>query len=80
MYSVPCRDCNHVYIGETGRTLKKRLSEHKQAIKTFNSNNGISVHVHQEQHRINWEDAKVLDYEDNYWKRRTLEATCRHIL
>ena len=30
-YEVPCADCDHVYIGETGRTLKKRLKEHDHA-------------------------------------------------
>ena len=25
VYEVPCGECNHVYIGETGRTLRKRL-------------------------------------------------------
>ena len=29
VYEVTCGDCNHVYIGETGRTLRKRLTEHK---------------------------------------------------
>ena len=33
IYEVPCKDCQCVYIGETGRTLEKRLSEHKNAVK-----------------------------------------------
>ena len=27
VYEVPCNDCDHVYIGETGRTLGKRLKD-----------------------------------------------------
>ena len=33
IYKVPCRDCAFVYIGQTKRDLKLRLSEHKRAIK-----------------------------------------------
>ena len=35
VYIIPCQDCTKVYVGETGRTLKKRMSEHKQAVKRF---------------------------------------------
>ena len=33
---VPCKDCECVYIGQTGRTLEKRLSEHKN-VKAFST-------------------------------------------
>ena len=33
IYQVPCHDCPFVYIGQTKRDLKSRLSEHKRAIK-----------------------------------------------
>ncbi len=28
VYSIPCMDCNSVYVGETGRNLEKRLKKH----------------------------------------------------
>ena len=31
MYKILCRECNQVYIGETGRDFKARLGEHKSA-------------------------------------------------
>ena len=74
VYEVPCRDCDHVYIGETGRTLKKRLAEHKQAVRRFDEINGIAVHVHQHDHHIDWESARVVGNEMFYWRRRVLEA------
>jgi len=33
VYEVPCSECDHVYVRETGRTLEKRLSEHRTAVR-----------------------------------------------
>ena len=32
VYQIPCQDCDSVYIGETGRSLGKRIMEHKYAV------------------------------------------------
>ena len=40
VYEVPCMDCSRSYIGETGRTLQKRLVEHKAAVRRGDTNNG----------------------------------------
>ena len=53
IYEVPCKDCPCVYIGETGRTLEKRLSEHKTAVKKNDAKNGIAVHAWTNQHQLN---------------------------
>ena len=45
VYEIPCKDCPEVYVGETKRTLKVRLSEHRQAVKRGDPKNGIAVHV-----------------------------------
>ena len=74
IYEIPCKDCEKLYIGETGRTLKKRVSEHKQAVRKFNMNNGVAAHVHNEDHQIDWEGAKVIGQQEFYWKRRVTEA------
>ena len=74
VYEVPCHDCDYDYVGETGRTLKKRLAEHKQAVRRFDENNGIAVHVHQHDHHIGWESARVVENETLYWRRRVMEA------
>ncbi len=74
VYTVPCMDCEKVYIGETGRCLQKRLKEHQYAVRVGDTLNGIAVHAQTHQHDVNWDSAKVLASEENYWKRRTLEA------
>ena len=35
VYQVSCRDCNAMYVGETGRSVRTRKREHADAVKTF---------------------------------------------
>ena len=44
VYKIPCKDCEKVYIGETGRN-QKRLVEHKAAVRRWDTKNGIAVHA-----------------------------------
>ena len=75
VYEVPCLDCPQVYIGETGRTLQKRVAEHRTAVKKGNhQNNDIAVHAWDSKHRIDWEEAKVRVVAPYYWERRETEA------
>ena len=50
VYKVPCKDCPCVYIGETGRTLEKSLSEHRTAVKKNDPKIKIAVHAWVNQH------------------------------
>ena len=62
VYEIPCKDCPEVYMGETKRTLKVRLSEHRQAVKQGDPKySGIVVHVQKTNHRINWEAPQSKD-------------------
>ena len=61
-------------MGETKRTLKVRLSEHRQAVKRGDPKNGIAVHVQKTNHCINWEGATVQRRAEGFWLRRTVEA------
>ena len=67
-------ECDSVYLGETGRTLEKRLSEHKGAVKRNDTKNGIAVHAWKTQHKVDWESATVKQVETSYAGRRTIEA------
>ena len=69
-----CADCSATYIGETGRTLKVRMAEHKRAVKSKDPLNGIAVHVQKTAHNINWQEARILARENNWGRRRVLEA------
>ena len=63
-----------VYIGETGRCLQKRLTEHKGAVRRCDRKNGIATHVSDRDHRVNWEEVRVIQTEPFYQKRRVPEA------
>ena len=45
VYSIPGAEGSVIYIGETGRTLKVRIVEHKRVVKNKDPKNGITVHV-----------------------------------
>jgi hypothetical protein len=71
VYRVPCMDCHK---DETGRSLQKRLVEHRAAVKRSEKYNAIAVHAWEHGHRVDWDYARVLRQESVYWRRRTLEA------
>ena len=43
-------------------------------MKTGDLKNVVAVHAWNEGHTVNWEGVEVLECEQNYCKRRTLEA------
>ena len=75
VYQYECKVCKKVYVGETGRTLKVRESEHKRAIRNGDENHsGISKHVIETGHAMEWEGVKILAYETNWKKRKIKEG------
>ena len=74
VYSIPCKDCNDVYIGETGKNLEIRLKQHKSAYNRCDENNAMFMHAWNKDHRIDWSNAKVILKCANPKKRRILEA------
>ena len=62
------------YVGETGRTLQKCLSEHRSAVRKNDRKNGIAVHAWDKGHQVKWESAKVKELETNLANRRIMEA------
>ena len=74
VYKVKCSDCQASYIGETGRNLNTRLTEHKRATRNGDVNNHISGHHRLTNHKIDWDSAECLTYSTNYFQRLTLES------
>ena len=90
IYSVPCKNCPVSYIGETGRKFGKRLEEHRveaeklsTGIKTRATRkssqsvvhkSAISDHVVDNNHLIDWDEAKIIGKESDRYKRWIKEA------
>ena len=74
VYKIKCSDCEASYIGETGKNLNTRPTEHKRATRNGDVNNHIAVHHQLTNHNIDWDSAQCLTYSTNYFQRLTLES------
>ena len=74
VYKIKCCDCQATYIGETGRNLNVRLTEHKRATRNGDINNHIAEHHLKTNHRIDWDSAECATYSTDYYQRITLES------
>ena len=90
VYKIPCKICEQVYIGETGRKFGTRLKEHTKDVEankkgaytrssrseslTEMNKSAITDHVNKHNHEIDWEGARVIDRESEYKTRVIKEA------
>lgn len=75
VYSIPC-SCGQVYVGTTKRSVNTRISEHKRCCRLGHTDkSAVAEHALQEgDHRIRFEDTKVLDTTKHYYPRLHREA------
>ena len=66
---VLCKDCERSYIGETGRNLQIRLTEHKAAVRKGDRKNVIAINVQDHDHCVDWE---AVDQEPHYILEKSL--------
>ena len=74
VYKIKCCDCQVTYIGETGRNLNVRLTEHKRATRNGDINNHIAEHHLKTNHRIDWDSAECVTYSTDNYQRITLKS------
>ena len=75
VYQISCQDCAASYIGQTGRNLSQRITEHRRAVKkmdTFSS--AMSEPVYHTGHSINWDNPSILAHHPFLWQRVILES------
>ena len=90
VYSIPCANCENVYIGETGRKLETRLREHQEDVEkntvgvatrsrrkesaTELHKSALTDHAAAHNHIIDWNKTKILDRDSETIKRGIKEA------
>jgi hypothetical protein len=78
--SIPC-DCGRCYISETGRPLEVRIKEHKYNLtQGLLEKSKLAQHAYEEDHRIYWSEAKVLQIEPNTTYRKYKESAHMSLL
>ena len=71
VYQIVCGSCDEQYIGESKRTLKQRFKEHTRLTPPLSA---VGEHRVNTGHNIPPENLKVLDNEENWFRRRVKEA------
>ncbi|KYM93790.1 hypothetical protein ALC62_15634, partial [Cyphomyrmex costatus] len=80
VYKINCNDCNASYVGQTKRTLKTRVAEHKNDIRRTNGNlSVISEHRLNFNHDFDWKNVEIVDSDCERWLYRRLIAEMLHI-
>ncbi|XP_077974125.1 uncharacterized protein LOC144429790 [Styela clava] len=81
VYLISCKKCGMQYIGETGRHLKYRISEHIRSIKSKNRDLVVGAHFNQPGHSL--KDFNVIGIEklfQDHIYRKTKESYFIHLL
>ena len=74
VYKINCSSCEVSYVGQTGRQLHTRISEHKNQIKRPSQRQSvITEHRVESGHDFEWEKVEILDTEPIFSKRLTSE-------
>ena len=75
IYKIFCSEtCEKSYIGETGRGLKTRLTEHKRDVRNHNRSNAIVLHIENCGSLPFWPRAEVIEEGMSKSTRKALEA------
>ncbi|KYN18663.1 hypothetical protein ALC57_09022 [Trachymyrmex cornetzi] len=80
VYKIFCKDCDASYVGQTGRKLTTRISEHRNHINRNNNNQSvITNHRLEFNHEFDWDGVQILDKERILNKRLNSEMLHIHM-
>ena len=77
VYRIPC-GCEKYYIGQSGKCLQKRISQHKYSVATDQHCNAINCHTRSCNFPIKWSEAEIIYKNRNYIERNLIETACIH--
>lgn len=70
IYKIDCSSCDASYVGQTGRQLRTRITEHQRDFyKDYDRQSVVSKHRSDSDHDFLWSDIKILNSEQSYNKR-----------
>lgn len=70
VYKIKCANCNAIYVGQTKRKLKTRISEHKLQInRQVNNVSVVTEHRLHIGHDFNQCNSQIVDIEHSYHKQ-----------
>ena len=79
VYKITCHDCDRVYIGESGRTIRTRIKEHKAGARNGHPEvSAAAEHALLLDHQLAWDETAPLDQDNNKQRRRIKEALWIH--
>lgn len=73
VYCIPCEDCEKKYIGQTSRKVKDRITSHRSDVRHNKQSCMLAKHALTQNHNLNYNEVRILDYESNSQKRMFLE-------
>ena len=64
MYTIPCADCDGVYIGEPGRAMQTRKKEHMASVRLGKTDvSALAEHAWDNDHHVDWDNTRRLSIE-----------------
>ena len=76
VYKITCSCCKK-YVGETGRTIEKRIKEHQADVnnkRSVEKITGLSQHIRESRHRPNWKEIEIQARQNNIVRRKFKES------
>ena len=74
VYKIPCKDCDKVYVGQTGRNLNTRIVEHKRSVRYGQENSALFQHMQNVGHVIDWNNSTMLFKSKCSFSRKIVES------
>jgi hypothetical protein len=74
VYSIAC-ECGRSYIDETGRYLALRFRQHRHNLqKVLLETSKLAQHAYEEGHKVGYDEARILEIENNSGYRKYMES------
>ena len=77
VYKIPCT-CDKFYVGQSGKPLEKRLSQHRSNVAKDDPSSAVNLHTRICHQPIRWEGAKEVYKRSDYIERNIIETACIH--